>query len=65
VAPGQQAEARGDEQSQDKQDKKVEEEPKKRGFWARVFGRDKKRDDRKEDSKQEPRQNPRNKGGER
>jgi 1A family penicillin-binding protein len=58
ASPGQKAEARGDERSKDE---KVEEEPKKRGFWARVFGRDKKKDDRKEDSKQEPRRNPGNK----
>jgi penicillin-binding protein 1A len=55
-AAGQKAEARGSEESKDE---KVEEKPKKRGFWARVFGRDKKKDDRKDDSKQEPRQDPR------
>jgi hypothetical protein len=62
ASPGQKADTRGDERSKDE---KVEEEPKKRGFWARVFGRDKKKDDRKEDSKQEPKRNPGNKGGER
>jgi membrane peptidoglycan carboxypeptidase len=62
ASSGQKADTRGDEQSKDE---KVEEEPKKRGFWARVFGRDKKKDDRKDDSKQEPQRNPGNKGGER